>query len=303
LHQEKIMPLEDFIIAVLCCVEEMWHESPAPSRLRRRGFAPKLSDSEVLTMEIVGEFLGHDTDQKIWKYFRSHWRHWFPALGSRTTFARQAANLWFIKQLLHQQLIRKLGAYSDPIHIIDGFPVPICHFARAHRCQLFRGIAAYGHCATKDETYKGFHGHIIIDWSGTITGLIFTAANVDERISMFDLLNGVNGLLIGDKGYISEEVKTYLSDYMGIDLQTPLRSNMKDDRDPAFVKQLMKVRRLVETVIGQLSEQFHIEKVRARDLWHLTSRSARKVLSHTVGVYLNRKLGREPLQFEGLIAD
>jgi hypothetical protein len=45
----------------------------------------------------------------------------------------------------------------------------------------------------------------------------------------------------------------------------------------------MKVRRLVETVIGQLSEQFHIEKVRARDLWHLTSRSARKILSHTVG--------------------
>lgn len=280
------MPLEDFIIAVLCCVEEMWHESPAPSRLRRRGFAPKLSDSEVLTMEIVGEFLGYDTDQKIWKYFRSHWRHWFPALGSRSNFARQAANLWFIKQLLHQQLIQKLGAYHDPIHIIDGFPVPICHFARANRCQLFRGIAAYGHCATKDETYKGFHGHVIIDWSGTITGLIFTAANVDERISMFDLLDGVNGLLIGDKGYISEEVKRYLRDYMGIDLQTPLRSNMKDDRDPAFVKQLMKVRRLVETVIGQLSEQFHIEKVRARDLWHLTSRSARKILSHTVGVYL-----------------
>ena len=48
------MPLEDFIIAVLCCVEDMWHESPAPSRLRQRGFAPKLSDSEVLTMEIVG---------------------------------------------------------------------------------------------------------------------------------------------------------------------------------------------------------------------------------------------------------
>jgi hypothetical protein len=35
----------------------------------------------------------------------------------------------------------------------------------------------------------------------------------------------------------------------------------------------------------------------------LTSRTARKVLSHTMGVYLNRTLGREPLQFEGLIAD
>ena len=297
------MPLEDFIIAVLCCVEEMWHESPAPSRLRQRGCPPKLTDSEVLTMEIVGEFLGYDTDQHIWKYFRSHWRHWFPALGSRSTFARQAANLWYIKQLLHHQLVRKLGADRDSIHIIDGFPVPICHFARANRSQVFRDIATYGYCATKDETYKGFHGHVIIDWSGTITGLIFTAANVDERVSMFDLLDEIHGLLIGDKGYISEEVKVYLRDYMGIELQTPLRSNMTDNRDPAFVKQLMKVRRLVETVIGQLSEHFHIETVRARDLWHLTSRTARKVLAHTVSVFLNRQLGRAPLQFEGLITD
>ena len=90
---------------------------------------------------------------------------------------------------------------------------------------------------------------------------------------------------------------------MDIELQTPLRSNIKDDRDPDFVKQLMKVRRLVETVIRQLSAEFHIEKVRARDFSHLTSRTVRKVLAHTVGVYLNRQLGRAPLQFEGLIID
>lgn len=295
------MPLEDFIIAVFCCVEQMWQKSPMPSRLRQRGFAPKLSDSEVITMEVVGEFLGLDSDQQIWKYFRSHWRHWFPSLGSRSTFARQAANLWYMKQLLHQKLAWELGAYTESIHMIDGFPVPICRFVRAKRCKLFPGIASYGHCASKDETYKGFHGHAIIDYSGTITGLIFTAANTDERISMFDLVDHMQGLLIGDKGYISQEVKTHLQDSYGIDLQTPLRSNMKDDRDPLFVAQLMKTRRLIETVIGQLSDHFHIEKVRARDLWHLTSRVARKVLAHTVAVFLNRKLGRAPLQFEGLI--
>ncbi|ETX03337.1 MAG: hypothetical protein ETSY2_33760 [Candidatus Entotheonella gemina] len=62
-----------------------------------------------------------------------------------------------------------------------------------------------------------------------------------------------------------------------------------------------KTRRLVETVIGQLSDHFQIEKVRARDVWHLTSRVARKVLAHTVAVFLNRQLGRAPLQFEVLI--
>lgn len=295
------MPIEDFIISVLCCVEQLWQKSPIPSRLRQRGVAPKLADSEVLTMEIVGEFLGLDSDQQIWKYFRSHWQAWFPTLGSRSTFARQAANLWYVKQLLHHRLAQELGAYNESIHMIDGFPVPICHFARANRCKLFPGITAYGYCASKGETYKGFHGHVMVDYSGTITGLIFTSATTDERVAMLDLVAGIRGLLIGDKGYISQEAKAYLQDHYAIALETPLRSNMPDDRDPHFVTQLMKTRRLVETVIGQLSDQFHIEKVRARDLWHLTSRVARKVLAHTIGVCLNRQLGRAPLQLEGLI--
>ena len=91
--------------------------------------------------------------------------------------------------------------------------------------------------------------------------------------------------------------------YQHIDLETPLRANMTDTRDPVFVKSLIKVRRLVETVIGQLTDHLHIAKVRARDLWHLTSRINRKILAHTMGIYLNRMLGREPLQFDGLIVD
>jgi hypothetical protein len=36
-------------------------------KLRTRGFAPRLSDSEVITMELVGEFLGYAGDEAIWK--------------------------------------------------------------------------------------------------------------------------------------------------------------------------------------------------------------------------------------------
>jgi hypothetical protein len=64
----------------------------------------------------------------------------------------------------------------------------------------------------------------------------------------------------------------------------------------------MAVRRLVETVIEKFAVQFHIEKVCAWHLWHLTHRFIRKLLSHTMGVFLNRRLGREPPKIEGLIA-
>jgi hypothetical protein len=78
--------------------------------LRQRGFSPKLSDSEVLTMEIVGEFLGIDMEKHIWQYFRRQWSPWFPQLGSRSTFVRQAANLWCSKHIIQEKLATSLGA-------------------------------------------------------------------------------------------------------------------------------------------------------------------------------------------------
>ena len=97
-----------------------WGSTLAPT-----GVSPKLTDGEVLTMEVVGEFLGLDTDQPIGQYFRQHWRSWFLHLGSRTTFTQQAANLWAIKQALHRRLVIDLGAATDPIRIVDGCPLPL----------------------------------------------------------------------------------------------------------------------------------------------------------------------------------
>ena len=43
------MPIEDFIIAVFCCVEQCLQEISGKHPLRQRGFSPQCSDSEVLT--------------------------------------------------------------------------------------------------------------------------------------------------------------------------------------------------------------------------------------------------------------
>lgn len=72
-------------------------------KIRAGGFEPSLSNSEVITMEIVGEFLGIETDKRIWCYFRAHWLDLFPQIKSRITFSRQASNLWCHKQQLQKQ--------------------------------------------------------------------------------------------------------------------------------------------------------------------------------------------------------
>jgi hypothetical protein len=294
------MPIEDFIINVYCCVDDNWGVLTEGKRLRQRGYAPKLSDQEVITMEIVGESLSIETDKGIWAYFRRHWLEWFPQLGSRANFSKQASALWVMKQRLQRQLLIQQDALDDDLFIVDGFPIRVCLFSRAKRCQCFKGQADYGYCAAKDETYYGFEGHIIISFQGLVVGYTLTAASVDERDALWDMTESIRGVLFGDKGYIRPLLKTELA-AQGIQLETPLRKNMNETRDRRYLKGMNTVRRRIETVIGQLSEHFGIERVWARDLWHLTNRLVRKFLAHTVGVYFNRKQGNEPIQLEHLI--
>jgi hypothetical protein len=296
----KDMSLEDFIIAVFCIIDDELAKTLDSIKLRKSGRTPGLIDSEVLTMEIVGEFLGLDTDIGIWRYFRTHWKHFFPDIPDRSNFVRQAANLHIIKRLLQERLSTALGAHLDILHIMDGLPMPVCKFARAHFSRIFKGTAAYGYCATKQERYYGFKGHLIINSMGVVSAATFAQANIDERDVCRELLGKLRGIVLGDKGYIRPALRESLG-RAGLYLQTPLRDNMKDDRPKGFVKWMMSTRRLVETVIGQLTERFHIERIRARDLWHQASRFWRKLLSHTVCVKINIERGVEPLQFEQLI--
>jgi Transposase DDE domain len=294
------MLTEDFIINTFVCIDDALKSFPEAQTLRKRGFLPQLADSEVLTMESVGEFLGLDDEKAIWQYFRTHWLHFFPKLGVRTTLTRQMANLALLKQAVWHKLSVLLGAYRDPVHLFDGFPVAACQFRRAPRCQRLRGLCAYGYCAAKGETYYGLHGHLCVSSQGVISGFALTAANVDERDTIAETLRDTTGLVIADKGLIRPALTEQLA-RCGIALQTPLRSNMQDPRPKAFVRWLVSTRRLVETVIGQLNQRFHIESTKARDQWHLTSRFARKILAHTVAVFINVQQGRPPLQFDGLI--
>ena len=172
------MSIDDFIISVFCLIEDELKKILIGKKLRQRGPQPELRDSEVITMEIVGEFLGIDCDKTIWEYFKRHWFHFFPKIPDRSNFVRQAANLHAVKRLLQESLATGLNAFGDALHIIDGLPMPICKFARAHFSQNFKGEATYGYCATKKERYYGFRGHIVISSTGVITAAAFTKANI-----------------------------------------------------------------------------------------------------------------------------
>src|SRR3954452_11970653 len=181
-----------FLITVYCLIDEWLATRP---RLRQRGFAPALSDSEVLTMEVVGEYLGIDTDTGLYRYFRQHYGAWFPALRrvDRSTFARQAANLTMVKGHLWQHLSAQV-AHDPLLSIVDSFPVPVCRFARARRCRRLRAASADGRDHVDHQTFYGLRAHLRIGWPGVLLCASLAPANADEMdVAEHELRDGTGG--------------------------------------------------------------------------------------------------------------
>ena len=295
------MPIEDFIITTYIFVDKYFKEVSKNLTLRSRGEQAALSDPEVITMEIVGEYMGLGSDKQIWSYFKQHWFAHFPKLGCRTSFTRQGANLVTVKQLLQQRISNELTQDKD-LFLFDGFPIPICHIKRYKRSKTHLAIhGGVGYCAAKDQKYFGFKGHIVITQEGVTKAMDIAPANVDERDILPELTESIQGDIIADKGLIRPELNKELA-MRGINLHTPLRINMYDARSKESISQMMDIRRLVETTIGQLVTRFKIQTIRAKDLWHLSVKVGRKILAHTICFAINKTVNVDnPLQLEYLV--
>ncbi|HET8657071.1 MAG TPA: IS982 family transposase, partial [Longimicrobiaceae bacterium] len=289
------MDLETFLIAVYCLTDDFL----AGQKLRQRGPQPTLCDSEVLTMEIAGEFLGIDTDLGLFRYFRRHHALLFPKLQRvhRTTFARQAANLWAIKRALWEHLLRTVE-HAPWLVVLDSLPVPVCRFARATFCRRLRDVSSYGHDSVARQTFFGMRAHVRISWPGVISAFDLTPANVSDPAMAPEILEDVRGWALGDRAYWSPALREELA-AQTLRLLAPFRSRKRETEPWPFW--LLIKRRRIETVIAQLVGRFQLARVWARDRWHLCSRMLRKVLSHTVALLFCQCAGLPPLHFDALL--
>ena len=294
------MDLDDFIITAFCIIDDTMNDILQHRRLRQRGPKPSLSDSEVLTIEVVGEYLSLHQDKAIFDYFQRHYSHFFPALKTlhRTTFVRQAANLCTVKELVWQGVLAQTS-FDSELHIIDSIPLPACRFARAYRCQRFKGVAAFGYDSLARQTFYGFRLHALVAWRGVIVGFRVAPANIHDIAVAPELVSGHFGTVLGDRNYWSPRLTDELASRQ-IDLVAPFKT-AKHDPAPKTSAFLARFRYRIETVFSQLVDRYHIKQVGAKDMWHLSSRLLRKALSHTIAFMLNQTQGNSPLQISKLL--
>jgi len=294
------MSPQDLLLRVFCLVDDEIKALHLDS-VRQRGPDPVLADSEVITIELVGEYLGLDRDARLFWHFRQYHAPEFPGLTRvhRTTFARQAANLWRVKQVLQHRLAERLAG-ATAAWLVDSLPVPVCRFGRGGFCKGFRGQADFGYDAVQKQAYYGFRLHLRTSRAGVILAYELAAAAAADTAVVFDLRLPAGTTGIGDRNYWSPPVQAELAE-AGVRLLAPYKSK-RHDPEPARSRQLSRPRWRVETVGSQLTDRYHLKRVWTRDLWHLCHRVIRKVLSHTVAVWLNLAAGLEPLRFSANLA-
>jgi hypothetical protein len=150
--------------------------------------------------------------------------------------------------------------------------------------------------------YYGFKLGLRVSQIGMITHFPLLNARSNDVIHTNALVEGFSGLCPADKGKIYQHRQSLLFDRYGVKIVTPARSNMKQENSKTLQKFCKKVRKIVETVGSHLTERFSIDSIRVHDLWHFQARIIRKVLAHTVIVFLNLQLNRDPLDLDGLVS-
>jgi transposase len=149
------------------------------------------------------------------------------------------------------------------ISFVDSTSLKVCHNRRIHSHKVFAGCAKRG--KTSVDWFYGFKLHLVINDRGELLALRLTPGNVDDRRPVPELVKGLFGKLIGDKGYVSQPLFEALYGE-GVQLVTKLKRGMKNRLMPFFDKIMLRKRAVIESVMDQLKNISQIEHSRHRSV-------------------------------------
>ncbi len=217
--------------------------------------------------------------------------HLFPILPGQSRFNRRRRNLGAIINRIRQMLLSDIEAASDKLCIIDSLPIPVMQFhlvpSSSNDWSCYG--ADYGRVESTKQTIFGYKLHLLVTASGVIIDFELAPASATDLSVGYELLSEhQNKQVIGDKAYISTPIKAQLAQVNRINLMTAPRHNQKPQISTQTKRWINQIRQIVETVNGQLSQQFHIKKNHAHSFWGLCTRVYAKLTAHTLSIYLNQ---------------
>ena len=296
-----ITDFEDFCLYMYVIVDDIWQQIAA--LFSRPGPMPKCSDSELISIALISECKGWDKETEL----LDHWMpylHLFPNFPERSRFNRRRRNLMLAINLIRQIALQQLDLSGDGHCAIDSLPIPVVAFHlvpsspgdwRAHG-------ATFGKVPTKKQTIFGYKLHLLVTLEGVILDFELAPANATDLSVGAELLEKhTHRTVLADKAYISATVAARLLRQNNIQLLALRRNNQKKQLPAFLIRLINRTRQIIETVNGQLEEQFCVARNYAHSFWGLATRLYTKLTAHTLSVYINRLLGKpDVLQIKAL---
>ena len=252
---EIFCDVDDFMI-----VFDGWLKERALSQAPdRRGCKAKLSMSEVMTI-IIWFHQSHYQDFKAFytQHVQLYLRAEFPKLVSYNRFVELMSGS--LMPLCVYMVVCCRGQQTG-IAFIDSTPIAVCHNKRIRRHQTFAAVARRGKSTM--GWFYGFKLHLVVNDLGQILAFCLTPGNVDDREPVPTLAKDLWGRLVGDKGYISQELFDQLF-AQDLQLITSVRKNMPNRLMPIMDRVLSRKRSVIETINDQLKNIANIAHTRHR---------------------------------------
>lgn len=291
-HDFEITNFDDFSLWMYCIVEDTYRQ--VRHLFSRPGPASVCSDAELMTMALVGECKGWDTELSLLSEWSEH-TDLFPHQPCQSRFNRRRRQLMQAFNWIRKVVLRVLDVAADRQCVIDTLPVPVVQFHLAPGASKEWAIngAAYGRVSSKKQVIFGYKMQLLVTLGGVILDFELVPANITDLQGGYELLAEHTNLdAVADKGYISEPVAKALQEGNGVCLLTVPRANQKRQLPPGVAECLNRVRQIIETVNAQLVDQLNLQTNHAHTFWGLCTRLYTKLAAHTICIYINRLLGK-----------
>jgi hypothetical protein len=276
--------LEEAIITLFCEVDDAYaHLNP---KGRRYESLKRLSDSEVLTLALLQQLRGVESERSFLRDAQRFFSHLFPGV------------VGLVPSSLHRR-IRRLRRFLEPLRrsvlpelvgdpetmIVDSTLLSVLHPRQVPQSAGFDGAAwvRWG-----SFSLYGVKLHMLCATNRVPISYELTAANVAEVRLTGELLEEGLGLLVpgedlvrkllGDLAYQSEASERELAE-RGVALVTE-RAGQHG------------VRQQVEIAFSSLKRVFGVDETLATTLTGLATRLAAKITAYTYAFLVNRLLGR-----------
>lgn len=229
---------------------------PNPNRKRDREMQMRIS--EIGTIVVLFQMSHYRTFKDFYcGCVLQDMKSYFPHALSYTRFVDSKSAAFMV---LAAYLLSKTGKQTG-LYYLDSTTLRVCHNKRIYRNKVFKGIAERSKSTM--GWFYGFKLQLVINHQGELMRFCLTKGNVDDRAAVRKLMAHLKGLGAGDKGYLGKDLADDLAKH-DLKFITKVRKNMKKKMLPAFEKFFLSQRGIVETIIDQLKNLYHVEHSRHR---------------------------------------